>query len=161
MTYQSKRAIASMATGILLLATYVVYALEKHSSGPDSLRSWAIAMLAFIGIAVITQIIVQILFHIAFSVGIAVKERECDEKKIDRIISSSMVEDEMEKLISVKSARIGYICAGVGFVAALAALAFGASDVFALHFLFGAFAAGAITEGGVSIYYHERGVRNG
>jgi hypothetical protein len=153
-----------MAAGLLLFAAYTVYALGKNSpgpEGPESLQSWALVMLVFIGIAVAASIVIQILFHIAFSIGIAVKERESDDKKVERIIESSMVEDEMDKLINLKSGHIGYICAGIGFAAALAALAFGASAVFALHILFGSFAGGSLVEGGVNIYLYERGVSNG
>jgi hypothetical protein len=153
-----------MATGLLLFAAYAVYALGKNSPGPESpekLKFWAIAMLIFIGIGIAASMVVQILFHIAFSIGIAVKERESDDKTVERIITSSMVEDEMDKLIGLKSAHIGYICAGIGFIAALAVLAFGLSAVFALHILFGSFAAGSIIEGGMSVYFYERGLQGG
>jgi hypothetical protein len=153
-----------MAAGLLFLAAYTVYALGKNSPGPESpesLKSWALAILIFIGISVAASILIQILFHVAFSIDIAVKEGKCDDKKVERIVESSMVEDEMDKLINLKSVHIGYICAGIGFVAALAALAFGASAVFALHILFGSFAGGSFVEGGVSVYLYERGVRNG
>jgi hypothetical protein len=49
----------------------------------------------------------------------------------------------------------------MGFIAALLSLAFGMPAVFALHILFGTFAAGSIIEGFVSIYYYEKGVHNG
>jgi len=159
MTYKSKRTITSIAAGILFLAAYLVYALGKNSPAPENLKSWALTMLIFIGISVAVSVVIQILFHIAFSIGIAVKEGNARE--VERIVESSMVEDEMDKLINLKSVHIGYICAGIGFVAALAALAFGASAVFALHILFGSFAGGSFVEGGVSVYLYERGVRNG
>jgi hypothetical protein len=133
-----------MAAGLLFSAAYTVYALGKNAPGPEtpeSLRAWALGMLVFIGIGVAAAIVIQILFHIVFSIGI--------------------VEDEMDKLINLKAGHTGYICAGIGFVAALAALAFGASGVFALHILFGSFAGGSLAEGGVSIYLYEMGVRNG
>ena len=72
-----------------------------------------------------------------------------------------MYEDERDKLINLKSSRIGYVCAGVGFIAGLIALAFGISAVVALHIIAGAFAVGSIIEGCVSVYLDEMGVRNG
>jgi low affinity Fe/Cu permease len=161
MSYNSKRTIVSMVAGGVLSAAYIVYALGSHAPAPEDLKAWAAAMLIFIGIGVAAVIVIQILFHIAFAIGIAVKERERDDEKIERIISSSMTEDERERLIGLKSDRIGYACAGIGFVAALAALAFGMSTLTALHILFGASAAGSLTEGGISIYLYEKGVRNG
>jgi hypothetical protein len=149
-----------MTAGVLLLAAYIIYALGKQAPEQGSLKSWAIVMLVFIGIGIAALILIQILFHIVFSIGIAVNDPEGDGKNIERIISSSMVEDEMDKLISLKSAHAAYICAGIGFIAALAALAFGAGAVFALHILFGSFAAGSTLEGGMSVYCYEMGLKN-
>jgi hypothetical protein len=161
MSYNSKKTIASLIAGVMLVAAYAVYALGEHSPAPDNLKSWAIAMLAFIGIGVAVVIVVQIVFHIALAIGIAAKEQGRDDKEVERIISSSMVEDEREKLINLKSAHVGNVCAGIGFIAALAALALGMSAVVALHVLLGAFAVGSVIEGFVGVYFYEKGVRNG
>jgi len=161
MSYNSKKNIVSMAAGILSIVAYAVYNRLGSSPAPDDIKSWTILLLVFIGVGVAAQIIIQILFHIAFAIGVAVKERERDENKIERIISSSVIEDERDKLISLKSSHIGYICAGIGFAAGLISLAAGVSAVAALHIMAGAFAAGSLIEGGISIYFHERGVRNG
>ena len=147
-----------MIMGVLLAAAYIIYALSDSSPAPDDLKSWAAAMLVFIGIGVAAAIVIQIIFHIALSIGIAVKEREQDEKTVERIIASTVVEDERDKLISLKSAHIGYIFAGLGFVAALVALAFGTQFVTALHILFGTFSSGSLVEGIVSVYFYERGI---
>ena len=171
MSSKSARTIASMIAGVLLIAGYAVYALGKSGG---SLQSWAVTMLIFIGISVAAEIAVQILFHIALSVGIAVREgireegRGKDEesgkqyeKEVERIITSAMREDERDQLISLKTARIGTVCAGAGCMAALIALAAGAWDVLALHVAFGGFFAGALAEGAARIFCYERGVRNG
>ena len=161
MTYNSKRTIASMIAGILLLAAYLIYALGNRAPRAGDLRGWAMAILVFIGIGVVGVVLVQILFHIALAIGIAVKEREKDSKKIERIMAASMVEDERDRLIGQKSAHIASVCAGVGFVAALVVWAFGGATVPGLHILMGAFAVGSLLEGAVSVRLHEGGVRNG
>ena len=161
MSFNSKRTIVSMIAGVILVAAYIIYALGEHSPAADDLKSWAASMLVFIGISVAAVVIIQILFHIAFSIGVAVKERERDEKTVERIIASAVVEDERDKLINLKSSRVTSIFAGIGFAAALAGLACGLSSVFALHILFGSFAAGSIVEGFVSVYYYEKGVSSG
>ena len=158
MSYSSKRNIVSILAGILIMIAYIIYALGGHSPAPEDLKSWAIAMLIFIGIGVVAVIVIQVMFHVVFAIGIAVKEQECDDEKINRIIKSSMTEDEREKIVNLKSSHIGYVCAGIGFIAALAALAFSAASVVALHILFGTFAVGSIIEGIVSVYYFEKGV---
>jgi len=161
MNYSSKRTIASIAAGAALAAAYCAYALGGRSPAPEDLKAWAVAMLVFIGIGVAAVIVIQVLFYIAFSVGVAAKERDQDDKTVERIIASTVAEDERDKRIGLKSARVGYVVAGAGFIAGLAALALGASAVAALHILFGTLAAGSIAEGIVSVYYYERGVRNG
>jgi len=161
MSLSSKKTLASIGGGVVLYAAYIVYALSQRAPEPDNLKSWATSMLIFIGIGVALTIVIQILFHITAAIGIAVHERDCKEKEIDRIIKSSLVEDERDKLISLKSAHVGYIAAGMGFVAALAALALGFPALYALHILFGACGAASLIEGILSIIYYEKGIRNG
>ena len=161
MTYSSKRTVASIVMGLLVSAAYMIYAIFGNSPESGDLKSWAMTMLVFIGIGVVAAIMIEIIFYIAGTIGIAIREREQDEKKVQRTVSSLMLEDEMEKLIRLKSAHIGYIFAGVGFVAALVTISFDWSAVFALHMLFGSFVIGSIAEGVMKVYYYENGVRNG
>ena len=161
MSFNSKKTIASMAAGVLMMIAYIIYALGQHSPVPEDLKSWAVAMLVFIGISVAVVIVIQILFHIGAAIGIAVKEQERDREELDRRFSSLTLEDERDKLISLKSSHISSIVAGIGFIAALISLAFGASSVIALHILFGSCAAGSTAEGFASVYFYEKGVRNG
>jgi hypothetical protein len=160
MSYNSKRTIVSMAAGGVLIAAYIIYALGSHAPAPEDLRAWATAMLIFIGIGIAVNIVIQILFHIALAIAIAVKEKVREENTIERMISSSAIEDERDKLISLKSSHIGYICAGAGFVGGLAALAAGVSVIAALHIMAGSCAAGSLVEGCAAVYFHERGIRN-
>lgn len=161
MSYKSKRTIASMVAGVLLLAAYAMYAVRKSSLEPVTLKAWAVTMLVFIGSGIVALILMQIVFHIVYSIGIAVKSQECDEKNVERVLSCSMAEDEMDKLISLKSAHACSVCIGVGFVAALVGLALDASAVMALHMLFGAFSVGSLLEGGICVYLYEKGVQHG
>ena len=161
MSFNSKKAIASMLAGVLMMIAYVIYALGPSSPAPGDLKSWAIAMLIFIGISVAAVIVVQVLFHIATAIGIAVKEQERDRDELDRSFSSLTVEDERDKLISLKSSHISSIVAGIGFVGALVGLACGASAVVALHVIFGSCAVSSLAEGVASVFFYERGVSNG
>ena len=168
MSYQEKRTMVSVCVGALLLAAYGIWAVGKIQSGlhtPDDLKFWAGAMLIFIGIGVAASIVTQIVFHILLSVGIAVKRHmrdgKVDDREVEKEIKQEMVEDEMDKLIALKSMRISFSIAGFGFVAALAALAWGAAPVLMLHIIFVAFFAGAISEGAAQMYYYKRGIQNG
>jgi hypothetical protein len=165
MTYSSKRIIASLFSEIIIFIAYLIYALGDASPGPENVKEWTTAMLIFIGSGIVVLIAIQIIFHVIFSIGtafgMAIKNQEVDDKEIERKISSTMVEDEMNKLISLKASRIGSSFIGIGFVAFLAALAFGMTIVFTLHILLGSFLIGAFAEGVASVYFYERGISNG
>ena len=155
MGYQSKRTIGSMIAGVICIIVFIVFAMGSAAPALDDLSAWAKVMLIFIGVAVVFQIVVQILFHIAFSIGIAVKE---GEENVERILESDMVEDERDKQISSKAAHIGYIVAGGGFLVMLVLLALGFVPTIAILTLFISFFVGSLIEGCVSVYLAERGV---
>ncbi|MDR3202259.1 MAG: hypothetical protein LBT54_03905 [Bifidobacteriaceae bacterium] len=160
----SKRTIAGMAVGAALAAAYVVWAVRRAAGGgaaAGGLRPWAVALLVFIGIGVAAMIVAQIAVHIALAVGIAAKHRDLDGQEIDSAVAASMAEDEMDKLIALKAGRIGHVAVGLGFLAALAALALGASSVTALHLSAGSFAIGGLAQGCAAVFLYERGVRHG
>jgi hypothetical protein len=164
MSYQNKRTITSMITGAFVLAAYCIYAFGKYQSGgvaTDDWKFWAVTMLIFIGVGIAASIIIQIIFHIIMSIAIAIQERNCDDKDINKIIEANMVEDEMDKLIGLKSSRVGFIFAGIGFVAGLAALIMNYSPAVMLNILFLSFNIGSLFEGFASLHYYRKGVRNG
>ena len=128
----------------------------------DDLKSWAAVMLIFIGIGIAVAIVIQIIFHILFSIGMAVsqsiKNGNCNDQAIEKNIEMEMVEDEMGKLIELKSMRVSYITAGVGFVAYLVLLFFDYPTFIALNVLFVSFFTGGILDGFSQLYYYLRGV---
>ncbi len=165
MSYQEKRSIVMITTGLLVLLGYVLYVSKRAAAGllpADDLRAWAIAMLIFVGIGVVATIIIQIVFHILMSVSIAVKHKiendSVDENEIERTINVEMKEDEMDKLISLKADKIGFICAGTGFMAALVTLIFNGSPALMLNILFGSFSLGSVMEGISQIYFYRKGI---
>lgn len=168
MSYQEKRTLVSILTGVLLLAAYCVYAFGSalpDMSAPDGLKFWATTMLIFIGIGVVGSIIIQIVFHILLSIAIAVKKQvnsdRCDEKEVEKTIELEMVEDERDKLIELKSTRISFAVAGIGFIAALVALVLNFPAAVMLNILFISFCIGTIIEGITQLYFYRRGVKNG
>jgi len=161
MTFKSKRTIATLIAGIILIIVYIIYATGKFAPAPEDLKSWAVTMLIFIGIGIAAVIIIQILFHIVFAIGLAAKERaqgRSPDQNVERELSSEMIKDEMEKQIALKAGNIGHWFAGLGVIALLVALASGISFVLALHIVVGAFVFSGIAEGIASIYLYEKGV---
>jgi hypothetical protein len=165
MSYQEKRTIVGILSGIAILTAYCLYAFNRYASGavaPQDLKFWATTMLIFIGIGIVASIIIQIVFHILLSVSIAVTKtihnEAVDEKEIEKSIGSEMVEDERDRLIELKSNRVGFIFAGIGFVTALLALVFNYSAVVMLNILFISFSAGSVLEGFAQLSFYRRGV---
>lgn len=164
MSYQEKKTVTSIVSGLILMGAYTVDALGRYRAGAaplDDLGMWALMMLKYIGIGIIVTIILQIAFHILLSIGIAVREKirdeKSDDKAIERTIKQEMVEDERDKLIELKALRVGFIVAGTSFIAALFSLALGYSPALMLNILFFGFFAGSILEGITQFYYYRRG----
>jgi hypothetical protein len=151
------------ASGAVMLAAYILYAIGKDVPQPEtfeSLGSWAEFMLAFMGMAIVVMIAVNVVYHIAFSVRIAVKSQGSDDEEVCRMVSASLVEDEMGKLIDLKSMRVGYACAGIGIVLTLAVLAYGNSPILALNIMFVSLFMGMIAEGLFACRMYTGGVRH-
>lgn len=168
MSYQEKKTIVSIGTGALVLAAYCIYAFGKHSlegATPDDLKFWAVTMLIFIGIGIAASIIIQIVFHILLSVSIAVSKTiqngHTADVEIEKTIKAEMVEDEMDKLIELKSMRIGFAVAGVGFITGLITLVLSYSPAVMLNIVFFSFSAGSMLEGFTQLYFYRKGIQNG
>jgi hypothetical protein len=167
MSYQAKRTIVSIITGTAVLTAYCIFAFGPGRAGAavsGDLKFWAITMLKFIGIGIAASIVIQIVFHILLSVSVAIKKKiqdqNCADEDIEKSIGAEMVEDEMDKLIELKSTRVGFIFAGIGFVAGLFSLVLNYSPVVMINIIFISFMAGSIFEGFSQLYYYRRGIRH-
>ncbi len=161
MSYKSKRTITAMSAGFLAIIGYIIYALGESAPAQDDLKGWALSMLIFIGVMLAVSIIIQVVFHIIYAIGIAVKEGGEDDEKIGKIIKTSMVEDERDKLIEMKSSHLGFMVVGFGAIVALFTVFFGIHMIIPMHIVLGSFALGSFVEGSVTIVYNEMGVHNG
>jgi hypothetical protein len=162
MSYQEKRSVVNIILGALVMAAYCVYAFGKYHAGAVDLydlKFFAVTMLTFIGIGVGAIIVVQIIFHILLSISVAVKQGTRDEKKIGKAVESEFVEDEMDKLIELKSERFGMIIIGIGFITGLVTLAVGQPPAIMLNILFLSCGAGSLAGGVLSLYYYRAGIR--
>lgn len=161
MSYQEKRTIANIIAGVLVLAAYCIYVFGKYQSGVvdgGDLKFFAGAMLLYIGIGIVATIIIQIVFHIVLAISVAIKEK-CDESAIEKSMES--VEDEMDKLIGLKSKSIGFIIFGIGFVAALVSLVLDFPPAVMLNIIFLSCSLGSLGEGFLSLHYYKKGIKNG
>lgn len=150
-------------THAVILTAYCINAYRMFMDGLATeahLKVWAVSILVFVGIEVVATIIIQIIFHILYSIGVAVKERNHSGAEIEKSIESSMVEDEMDKLIALKSSQIAFVFAGIGFAYSLIMILLGYSSAVMVNVIFIAFGLGSIAEGILSLYYYRKGVRH-
>ena len=163
MTYQTKKTMVSLLASIAILISYCISVYNDISKGltlENDATFWAKKMLIFIAIGIAINIISFIVFHILLSVNLSVKDSMKDSKEINRKLELEMVEDEMDKLIELKSLRVGYIIASTGFILGLILLAFNTSIAIVLNILFLSFFVGAIAEGISNLFFYFRGIRN-
>lgn len=166
MTYQISRTITRILTGAVLLTVYLFQVYNRYQAGilsMEKIQSLAQLMLVFLGIGIVVTIAVEIVFHILFSIGVAMKETikkegDCDDKEIGRTIKQEMVEDEMAKLIDLKSLKIGYVISSIGFVSSLISLALGHPVFITVNILFVSLFIAGILEGFARIHYYKRGI---
>jgi hypothetical protein len=167
MSYQVKKTVTSIVSAAAIMAAYFIYTLGKYQAGviaDGNLKFWATTILVFIGIGIAASIVIQIVFHILLSISIAVKQKmqdvDCDDKEIEKSIGAEMVEDEMDKLIELKSTRFGFYLSGIGYVLALLSLVFNFSPAVMLNILFVSFFAGPIISSIAQLYYYRSGVNH-
>ncbi len=165
MSYQEKRTIVSIITGLLILGAYCIFAYGKVQTGlvaAGDMKFWATTMLMFVGVGIVVNIVIQIVFHILLSISVAVIEKvkdvNSDDKAIEKQLELEMVTDEMDKMIELKSMRISFIVAGIGFIAALVSLILNYSPVLMINILFISFSLGSIIEGFTTLYFYRNGV---
>ena len=164
MSYQEKKTITSLVSGVVVITSYCVHAwnrLGANEIGADDLKAWGLMILVFIGIGVAVMVVTQIVFHILLSVGVAMKRRNQDDLAIGKAVEAEITEDEMDQLIELKSMKAGYAVAGTGFLTSLATLAFDLPGSVMLNVLFLSFFLGAMTEAVLSLYYYRAGVKHG
>lgn len=163
MSYQEKRTLMSIITSVLLMVSYSIYAFGKAGMEHiNDLQFWAKTILVFIGIGIVVLIILQIVFHILMAISKAIRqklsENEVDEEEIGRSMRVETTEDEMDKIIEMKSNKFGYTIMGLGFMAGLIAIAFGASAVAMLNILFFSTWTGSLIEALMQIRYYRKGI---
>jgi hypothetical protein len=152
----------------LVYGAYCLTAFSRHVI-TDPLRPWAVTMLTFIGIATIAAIIIQIVFHVAFSIGVsvreAVKNRDQQEEvigeEIEEALKGELIEDERDKLLEWKSARAGSITFTAGLMLGLVSILLDFPTAVMLNLIYGAFFIGTIAEGIVNLVLYRKDAAHG
>lgn len=115
MDIKEKRILISLISSVLILLFYAWYVYHKYIAGnPDVLNDftfWGKSFLVLIPVAIVSQIIIQIIFAIYIKIT--------SNEEVDPI------EDERDKLIELKAIKISHYIFIVGFMLAMGTLALG------------------------------------
>jgi len=144
MGQQEKQSIVSIIGSVLVIGFYSLYVYRNYIQADlellNDFQFWGKSFLYLIPVAIVVQIVIQILFAIA-----------------NRIITQedlSDITDERDKLIELKSIRISHWIFVLGFMLAMGSLAMGMKPyVMFLTLISSGFVASLASEVAKIIYY--------
>ncbi|MEN8227670.1 MAG: hypothetical protein ABFS38_05905 [Bacteroidota bacterium] len=148
MSYQEKQNIVNIFSGLLITTIYALIVYQRHLQGrfdlTEDFDKWGVIFLIFIGVSIVTRIIILIIFHIINA--IATREEE------------TPVEDERDKLVKLKATRNSYYAFTGGFFLSVVSLALGMPvyGIFIAFISFGLIAE--IIDNSSQIYYYRKGI---
>lgn len=115
MSYQQKSAIVSIIGTAVIFVVYCVLVFQKYQelglTVTNDIRFWGIAFLIVIPVLVVLQVIIMIVFTI-----------------INKVVTKEdppIADDELDKLLSLKSHRNVLMLFMIGFFVSMALLVFG------------------------------------
>ena len=115
MSYQERRSIVNLMSGILITVLYSAYMIQRYPQAeaysPEVFQFWGSFFLILIVVSIVARIIIFILFAIINA--ITQQEQEPD------------ITDERDRLIELKSMRNGGYVFILGFVLAMVMIAAG------------------------------------
>jgi len=113
MSYQERRALASLISTLLFSTVYFGYVLQRYPAGdpysPDVFRFWGLSILVYIPVSIIANIVIHIVVSMAHTM--ATKEQE------------HPFADERDRLIELRATQNAIYVFTVGFLLAMGSLA--------------------------------------
>lgn len=148
MPYRERMNIVNILSGVLITSLYAWIVFQRHLDGRFDLsqdfRAWGKIFLIFIGVSIVSRIIIMIIFHILN----AIATRDTDIP----------VEDERDKVVKLKSTRNSYYFFSMSMMVGFLLLAIG-MPVYGLFIVFIVTGlASEIIDNGSQIYYYRKGV---
>lgn len=148
MEQKEKQVLVSLIASLIIIVFYSLWVYGKYiESNPgiiNDLKFWGRSFIVLIPVAIITQIVIHILFAI-----------------INKIVTGedlSDKDDERDKLIELKSLRVSHWVFVVGFMSAMGAVALGMELwVMFVTLIFSGFLSDLISSS-VKIWYYRKGV---
>jgi len=146
MTYQEKKSAVNFVSAILVPAAYfLIYIPDLSPTGlttDELLLFWGKTMMIYIPVAIVTRIIIHVLFGISNT--IITKEKDPGT-------------DERDKIIELKAKNAGQVFFALGLIASMATLAMGMPiSYFFIYFLIGGILS-ELLENSLQFYYYRKG----
>jgi nitrogen fixation-related uncharacterized protein len=149
MTFQEKRTLMSMLSGVAIFIGYGYYLFQTYPdkvwADPTDFAFWGKALLIMIPISIVARIII----HIVFTILHAISTGKYDDQEYKT--------DERDKLIELKASRVSQVVFMSGFLLSMGALAMGYTPFTMFLVLVFAGLAAEIFEGISKIVYYRRG----
>lgn len=148
MTYQEKKSILNLISAILIFTVYCLYRYPQHPEGglesADTFRYWGSFVLVLTAVTIVAHILVSIVFNIVFRITTGEKE--------------PAFEDELDKLIRLKSIRNSFAVFVLGFLLAMASLVAGEPSPLMFMILVASGFLSDVTGSLSRLYHYRRGV---
>ena len=149
MDIKEKRIAVSLFTSVLTILVYALYVYSYQIvSNPELLENnkfWGKTFLILIPIAIGIQILVQIIF--AIIIKIISKDAEVDP-----------IDDERDKLIELKAVKISHYLFLIGFMLAMATLAYGMQLWVMFIVLFSSGFVASVVNELARLYFYRKGI---
>lgn len=148
MDQKEKQIIVTSISMIVIFASYSLYVYYKYIAGNfallDDFKFWGKAFLMLIPVTIVMQIIIHIIFAII--------------NKIATNEDMDTLSDERDKLIDLKAIRISHWIFTLGFMFAMASLAFGLRPYLMFVILFAFGLVSSLISEIAKIYFYRKGV---
>lgn len=147
MSFREKQLLVNILSTLLISACYYFYVFHSHDGSMmdtnDLLVFWAKTLLILIPVTMVAKIVI----HIIFTVTNTVATREKIPPK-----------DERDKLIELRSSRIGQYTFGLGFVLSMVTLVFGMSVNTMFIVIIGSGILSEVLDNGLQLYFFRQGI---
>ncbi|UKS24229.1 hypothetical protein LOZ80_21655 [Paenibacillus sp. HWE-109] len=148
MSFQEKKNIVYLISNVLISMLYGIYVFQRYQEAAvDStvtFKFWGVMILTLIPIAIVSRIIIHIVFSIIHT--IATKEKE------------PSFSDELDKLIELKAIRNSHYVFAIGFALSMVPLAMDMSpSVMFVMLLLSGFVSEVVGTG-TQLYLYRKGV---
>lgn len=148
MIYRDRNTVVSIITALIVNFYIVLRLLDMNEAGqfdgPDAVTVWARMLVWVIPISIGVTIVGTILFNIGYAIVTG-------NPKPDFLV------DERDHLFDRRGVTAFVICAGAGFMLALAGLAYGWSALIGFNIIFFAMALGSLSADIIKFISYRRG----